>query len=70
MREVLERWKFSGINRKLQLKPLKWRTVKKMQTVKRLVDGEEQECNEGGLVAVKCMPEPEFHLGLLLFHMF
>ena len=26
MREVLERWKFSGINRKLQLKPLKWET--------------------------------------------
>lgn len=26
MRDVLERWKIGGLNRKLQLKPSKWKT--------------------------------------------
>ena len=30
IREVLERWQLSGINRKLQFKPCKWKTVKKL----------------------------------------
>jgi hypothetical protein len=45
MREVLERWRFSGINRKVQLKPCKWAT--KRQTVTRMGDdGVEEEVEE------------------------